>query len=69
MKRAKKAKKELSEAEQLMQERVAAAGDGHSPALAALPLHTGVAAAPAPADQLQEQLKAAQFNVYRAKYV
>ena len=66
MKRAKKAKKELSEAEQLMQERVAAAGDGHSPALAALPLHTGVAAAPTPADPLQEQLEAAQFNVYRA---
>ena len=36
------------------------------PALATLPLHIGVAAAPAPADKLQEQLEAAQDEVYRA---
>ena len=48
MKRAKKAKKEVAEAEQLMQGRMAVAGGGQVPALATLPLHIGVAAAPAP---------------------
>ena len=66
MKRAKKAKKEVAEAEQLMQGRMAVAGGGQVPALATLPLHIGVAAAPAPADKLQEQLEAAQDGVYRA---
>ena len=66
MKRAKKAKKEVAEAEQLMQGRMAVAGGGQVPALATLPLHIGVAAAPAPADKLQEQLEAAQDGVHRA---
>ena len=34
-----------------------------------LPLHTGVVAAPAPADKLQEQLEAAQDILYKAKVI
>ena len=66
MKRAKKAKPAVAQAEQLMQSRIAAAGGGQASDPAPLPLHTGVAAAPAPADKLQQQLEAAQLAVYHA---
>ena len=68
MKRAKKTKPVIAEAENLMQERIAVAGPGGGQAAdpAALQQHSGVAAAPAPADKLQQQLEAAQFEQYRA---
>ena len=66
MKRAKKTKPVIAEAENLMQERIAVAGGGQAADPAALQQHSGVAAAPAPADKLQQQLEAAQFEVYRA---
>ena len=62
----KMGKIEVAQAGLIMQERIAAAGGGQAPSPAPLPLHTGVAVAPAPADKLQEQLEAAQFEVYRA---
>ena len=64
MKRAKKAKTAVAQAEQLMQARIAVAEGGQAPAPATLQLHTGVAAAPAPPDKLIEQLEAAQLAVY-----
>ena len=66
MKRAKKTKIEVTQAKSIMQERIAAAGGGQAPDPAPLPLHTGVAAAPVPADKLQQRLEAAQFDVYKA---
>ena len=66
MKRAKKAKTAVAQAEQLMQARIAVAEGGQAPAPATLQLHTGVAAAPAPPDKLIEQLEAAQLAVYYA---
>ena len=68
MKRAKKTKVEVAQAELVMQERITAAGGGQAPASVPLPLHTGVAVAAAPvaADKLQKQLEAAQFEVYKA---
>ena len=66
MKRAKKAKPAVAQAEQLMQSRIAAVGGGQAPDPAPLPLHTGVAAAPAHTDKLQQQLEAAQSVVYEA---
>ena len=66
MRRAKKAKIEVAQAEILMQERIAVAGGDQAADPAQLPLHNGVAAAPAPADKLQEQLEAAQQAVYEA---
>ena len=68
MKRAKKSKIVVAEAESMMQQRIAVAGGGQAADPAALQhqQHSGVAAAPAPADKLQQQLEAAQFEVYRA---
>ena len=66
MKRAKKTKIEVKQTEQLMQERIAAAGGGQALDPAPLPLHTGVAAAPVHTDKLQQQLEAAQSEVYDA---
>ena len=64
MRRAKKAKIEVDQAEIVMQERIAVAGGGQAAVPATLPLHTGVAAAPAAADKLQDELEARQFHVY-----
>ena len=66
MRRAKKAKIEVAQAEILMQERIAVAGGDQAADPAQLPLHTGIAAAPVAADKLQEQLEAAQSAVYEA---
>ena len=66
MRRAKKTKTEVAQAEILLQERIAVAGGDQAADPAQLPLHNGVAAAPAPADKLQEQLEAAQHAVYIA---
>ena len=66
MRRAKKTKVEVAQAELVMQEGIAVAGGGQAPAPATLQVHTGVAAAPVAADKLQEQLEAAQFAVYKA---
>ena len=49
-----------------MHAHIAAAGGGQAPDPAPLPLHTGVVAAPAHTDKLQQQLEAAQTVVYEA---
>ena len=68
MKRAKKSKTAMAQAEQLIKEQIAAAGGGQAPAPATLLQHTGVAAATtAPADKLQGQLEERQECVWRAK--
>ena len=54
MKRAKKAKIEVDQAETIVQERIAVAGGDQAAVPATLPLHTGVAAALACADKLQQ---------------
>ena len=65
MKRAKKSKIVVAEAESMMQQRIAVAGGGQAADPAALQQHSGVAAAPAPADKLQDELEARQMHVYR----
>ena len=66
MRRAKKTKTDVTQTEEIINERIAAAKGGQVAKTVPPLLHTGVAAAPAPADKLQEQLEAAQFEVFRA---
>ena len=67
MRRAKKTKLAVAEAEELMAARMAAAGGGQVPAEAKPKLHSGVAAAPAPADARTEELITAHEEVSRAQ--
>ena len=66
MRRAKKTKTDVTQTEEIINERIAAAKGGQVAKNVPPLLHTGVAAAPAPADKLQEQLEAAQFEVFCA---
>ena len=66
MKRAKKMKTMVAAAEETLRARMAGAGGGQAPAAATLPLHSGVAAAPAQVDKLTEELQSAQHMVLKA---
>ena len=66
MRRAKKTKMDVTQTADIIKERIAAAEGGQAAENAPLLLHTGVAAAPAPADKLQEQLETALFVVSEA---
>ena len=66
MRRAKKTKTDVTQTEEIINEKIAAAKGGQVAKNVPPLLHTGVAAAPAPADKLQEQLEAAQFLVSEA---
>ena len=64
--RFKKMKTMVAAAEETLRARMAGAGGGQAPAAATLPLHSGVAAAPAQVDKLTEELQSAQHMVLKA---